>query len=70
MQRVLFDTVFALDNKIFALVKSEEELDNAMDKYHTLLCMCGWEQTEYELELLTRIDKEWTRLLTDEFQAN
>jgi hypothetical protein len=59
MQRVKFETVAVLDSKIFSSLNSEEELDDAMEKYYTLLIMCGWDKVDYENELLIRIDNDW-----------
>lgn len=55
---VAFELVALWDEIIF----SHLGVDDAM-KYHVILLdMCGWSETEYEEEVLARVDKEWTTL--------
>jgi hypothetical protein len=55
--RVTFEIVALEDEKIFLYAS---DMDVAMFQYYMLLEICGWKISDYEQELLTRIDREWT----------
>lgn len=42
-----------------ACAKSQEESLLYLDLYYTYLDSCGWSDTEFDLELLRRIDESW-----------
>lgn len=55
--RLPFELVALEDEKIFLYAS---DMNVAMFQYYMLLGICGWRIADYEKELLTRIDKEWT----------
>ena len=57
--KVSLEVVMIEDAKIFANVKTTEDMEQAMNEYHALLEGCGWSKEEYERLVLNRVDREW-----------
>lgn len=59
LPKVAIDIVMVEDAKIFANVKTPEDMEQAMAEYNALLEGCGWTREEYERLLLNRVDSQW-----------